>query len=207
MVVVAVVEGNWARSGRLQEEVMGATAVEANWAHSGRSGGLQQAVMAATAAVGTGDTEDTEDMAHTAKNRRRVGWEPLVVQLLAWVLVCWVVPLLPMPSTIRLMMIMEVVVCPFPLESAQHRSIVDQAWEEVGLLPMMNGTTAKDANGVLDSVTIADCGGDIVTALLLSKHYHRRGCHLSVEDIVKHPTRAWQTHMLAVRGGNAAEMR
>ena len=87
-----------------------------------------------------------------------------------------------------------VIPCGSKSASAEAQRIVNLAWEETGLFP-----TAASQSDIVDdhgSLTLAQCDGDAISALLLSRCYGRHGYAASVEDIVRRPTRAAQAVLL-----------
>lgn len=40
------------------------------------------------------------------------------------------------------------------------------------------------------------CGADLVTTMLLARCYQRRGCGLSMQDVIDHPSQAGQARLL-----------
>jgi hypothetical protein len=77
---------------------------------------------------------------------------------------------------------------PVDLPTERAQSLVTEAWREVKLF----------RDGVLPeaSVSMFDCGADIVSALLLSKAYQRHDCDFGVADIVRNPTQRSQAAWL-----------
>lgn len=81
--------------------------------------------------------------------------------------------------------------------SAELLDVVGRGWKEVGLLHKTYRSandSINDDEGVHKS-TMADCGADITTVLLLSKYYSRHGYDASVEELVHHPTRSLQASL------------
>ncbi|KAK6856343.1 nonribosomal peptide synthase [Apiospora arundinis] len=68
-------------------------------------------------------------------------------------------------------------------------TIVALAWKEIGLTGQNNGQASHD-----DS--LFDCGGDLVTVLMLSWWYRYRGYTVSMYDIVENPTIRGQSQLL-----------
>lgn len=77
--------------------------------------------------------------------------------------------------------------------SAHTRTVVSQAWDEVGLaVPSRDGQKKEDCS-------MFSCGADLVTTLLLSRCYQRRGHGLSMQDVIDHPTREGQARLLDLK--------
>lgn len=70
------------------------------------------------------------------------------------------------------------------------RTIVSQAWDEVGLaVPSDDGQTKEDCS-------MFSGGADLVTTMLLARSYQRRGYGLSMQDVVDYPTQEGQSRLL-----------
>ena len=74
--------------------------------------------------------------------------------------------------------------------SALTRTIVSQAWEEVGLVAQ------KDEEGDRSMFSGGADAADLVTTLLLSRCYQRNGHGLSMADLIAHPTQNGQASLL-----------
>ena len=82
-----------------------------------------------------------------------------------------------------------------PVPTTHTRTVVAQVWDEVGLV-------LADSDGQeKEDLSMFACGGDLVTTMLLSRCYQRRGYGLSMQDCVDRPTRASQSRLLASKGG------
>ncbi|KAK2603881.1 hypothetical protein QQS21_003916 [Conoideocrella luteorostrata] len=71
--------------------------------------------------------------------------------------------------------------------SESTRGVVLQAWQEVGLFHIGQG----------ERDSMFSTAADIVSAMLLSERYHELGFLVSIKDIVRHPTRLLQAHLLS----------
>ena len=77
--------------------------------------------------------------------------------------------------------------------TADTRTLVAEAWDEVGLaMPHSDGQRKEDTS-------MYSCGGDLVTTLLLSRCYRRRGFSLSMQDCIDHPTQEGQARLIEFR--------
>jgi len=74
--------------------------------------------------------------------------------------------------------------------SVHMRTVVSQAWDEVGLV-----VASRDGQKE-DDCSVFSCGADLVTTMLLSRSYQRRGYGLSMQDIIDHPTQEGQSRLL-----------
>ncbi|KAH6645134.1 hypothetical protein BKA67DRAFT_614027 [Truncatella angustata] len=83
-----------------------------------------------------------------------------------------------------------------PNPSRHGKYVIDQAWDEVGL--------SKKGQTVDDDCSVFSCGGDLVTALLLSRYYRRTGHDISMQYIIDNPTRNGQSGLIvgAEENGN-----
>lgn len=77
--------------------------------------------------------------------------------------------------------------------TAHTRTVVADAWDEVGLVfPNSNDKRKEDTS-------MFSCGADLVTTLLLSRCYRRRGFSLSMQDCIDHPTQEGQARLVEFR--------
>ncbi|KAF2115735.1 hypothetical protein BDV96DRAFT_645921 [Lophiotrema nucula] len=76
--------------------------------------------------------------------------------------------------------------------SVYARTIVSQAWDEVGLV-------APGRDGQKEDSSMFSCGADLVTTMLLSRCYQRRGHGLSMQDVIDNPTQDDQSRLLEIR--------
>ncbi|KAF2167651.1 hypothetical protein M409DRAFT_65791 [Zasmidium cellare ATCC 36951] len=76
-----------------------------------------------------------------------------------------------------------------PCVKDEARQTVSDAWRQVGLLPQDKSDD--------EDVSMFNCGGDVVTALLLSDFFRSRGHAVGVADIIRHPTRPMQNALLS----------
>ncbi|KAL9030209.1 MAG: hypothetical protein Q9196_001643 [Gyalolechia fulgens] len=89
--------------------------------------------------------------------------------------------------------------------SAQSRTVVSQAWTEVGLVPVDAGGRGgpdeeKEKEKEEDDRSMFLCGGaDLVSTMLLSRCYQRRGYALGIHDVINHPTQRGQASLLESR--------
>ncbi|KJK76130.1 hypothetical protein H634G_08536 [Metarhizium anisopliae BRIP 53293] len=72
-----------------------------------------------------------------------------------------------------------------PCPSQGARDVVIQGWKELGL-----------AVGLGDKGSMFADDADIVSAMLLSEYYQYRGYDVSIKDVIRHPSRLLQAHML-----------
>lgn len=70
---------------------------------------------------------------------------------------------------------------------AKH--VIDQAWDEVGLSQRDQAVDDGDCS-------MFYCGGDLVTALLLSRYYRRSGHNIGIQNIIDNPTRNGQMELV-----------
>ncbi|KAL8789759.1 MAG: hypothetical protein Q9213_001010 [Squamulea squamosa] len=81
--------------------------------------------------------------------------------------------------------------------SVHLRTVVSQAWEEVGLVLTSNkGDGEKQREG---DASMFSCGADLVTTMLLSRCYQRRGYDLSMQDLLDLPTKEGQAALLETK--------
>lgn len=78
------------------------------------------------------------------------------------------------------------------LPNTLMRTIVSQAWAEVGLM----GDSGQSQKEKEEYRSMFSCGADLVTTMLLSRSYQRRGYGLSMQDILDHPTQEDQSAIL-----------
>ncbi|KAL8922238.1 MAG: hypothetical protein Q9208_005317 [Pyrenodesmia sp. 3 TL-2023] len=75
--------------------------------------------------------------------------------------------------------------------TALTRTVVSQAWDEVGLVAASKGSQKEKEDRSMFS-----CGGDLVTTMLLSRCYQRGGYGVGMQDLIDHPTQESQAGLL-----------
>ena len=86
---------------------------------------------------------------------------------------------------------------PRSLPSALTQAAVSQIWNEVGLIPAAE-SRKTDESSLEDKSIFSDAAGaaDLVTTMLLSRCYRRKGYKLSMQDLIDHPTHSGQARLL-----------
>jgi amino acid adenylation domain-containing protein len=72
---------------------------------------------------------------------------------------------------------------------------VDQAWGEVGLV-LKTGVQAPEDDSMFSS------GADVVSTMLLARHYQQNGHQISMQDLINNPTRISQSRLIDNTGMN-----
>ncbi|KID96315.1 Amino acid adenylation, partial [Metarhizium majus ARSEF 297] len=91
----------------------------------------------------------------------------------------------PAATGSSLLSVGEAKYAPASSPSQGARDVVIQGWKELGL-----------AVGLGDEGSMFADDADIVSAMLLSEYYQYRGYDVSIKDVIRHPSRLLQAHML-----------
>ncbi|KAL9594233.1 MAG: hypothetical protein Q9179_005489 [Wetmoreana sp. 5 TL-2023] len=87
--------------------------------------------------------------------------------------------------------------------SARTRTLVAQAWDEVGLAIPSSSAAGSGHNPPKQEKegddSIFSRGADLVTTMLLARCYQRKGYSLSMQDLINHPTQGEQSRLLEAR--------
>ncbi|KAI4193671.1 MAG: hypothetical protein LQ348_002809 [Seirophora lacunosa] len=84
--------------------------------------------------------------------------------------------------------------------SALARDVVSQAWDEVGLAVTAAAAAGEDKGAEEDyNESMFSRGADLVTTMLLSRCFQRRGHSVGMQDLIDHPTQESQASLLEAR--------
>ncbi|KAL8676623.1 MAG: hypothetical protein Q9186_006871 [Xanthomendoza sp. 1 TL-2023] len=89
--------------------------------------------------------------------------------------------------------------------SAYTRTLVAQAWNEVGLAAPSSSAASdghKPTKPEDGDDSMFSGGADLVTTMLLARCYQRNGYSVSMQDLINHPTQEEQSRLLEARKGS-----